>query len=150
MQLKLKVPEKKTIVLILIIIGFVNILFWLGGPRFILFIQDTFTPFSSGWEAVYLNNGEVYVGHIRGSTRQVIKLSDAYILNVVKSGEAEAASRKFNVAGSVGNNISLIKWGFYQPLKSRGELFISRSNVLFWEKLDKDSEVVKQLEQQKD
>ena len=44
------------------------------------------------------------------------------------------------------NNLTLIKWGFNQPLKSEGELFITRAQIQFWEKLDKDSEVVKQLE----
>ncbi|OGN02322.1 MAG: hypothetical protein A2655_03890 [Candidatus Yanofskybacteria bacterium RIFCSPHIGHO2_01_FULL_43_42] len=144
-----KIPEGRQLVLILAFIGLANLLIWVGGPRFVLFIQDVATPFSSRWAAVYLTNGEVYVGHIRGTTRHVLKLSDAYVVNVVKTEETSGSNKKFNVTGDGGSNLSLIRWGFYQPLKSEGELFLSRSNILFWEKLDKDSEVVKQLEASK-
>lgn len=93
-----------------------------------------------------MTNGEVYIGKIRGFTYNTVRLSNAYLLHIVKAEETTASSKNFNIAGGPGSNVQLIKWGFQQPLKSKGELFISRSNVIFWEKLDKDSEVVKQLE----
>ena len=151
MQIEVKIPNKK------ILTGFaagtavliVVILFW--GPRAVLFFQTRFLPFSSGWEAVYMTNGEVYIGKIRGSTSQVIKLSDTYLVQVLKQDENNLGGKtnSFKLNGG-SNNLTLIKWGFNQPLKSRGELFFNRANIAFWEKLDKDSEVVKQLEQQKD
>lgn len=97
-----------------------------------------------------MNSGDVYIGKIRGSASDVIKLSDTYLVQVLKQDEnnSGAKTNSFRLTGS-SNNLTLIKWGFNQPLKSAGELFISRNNIAFWEKLDNDSEVVKQLEAQK-
>jgi hypothetical protein len=97
-----------------------------------------------------MTNGEVYIGKIRGSTANVIKLSDTYLVQVLKQDENNLGGKtnSFKLNGG-SNNLTLIKWGFNQPLKSKGELFITRAQMQFWEKLDKDSEVVKQLEQQK-
>ncbi len=146
MEIKINFPGKKIIILVFVLAALGNFVFWFWGPRFILFFQTQFLPFSSNWEAIYLNNGEVYIGHIRAITGNIIKLGDAYLLNVVKQEQAEGSSRRFKISGDPDRSISLIKWGFYQPLKSTGEIFITRSQVLFWEKLDSDSEVVKQLE----
>jgi hypothetical protein len=150
MQLTLKIPEKKTLIKIAVVPALVIILFLFWGPRLVLFFQTRFLPFSSGWEAVYMTNGEVYIGKIRGSTANVIKLSDTYLVQVLKQDENNLGGKtnSFKLNGG-SNNLTLIKWGFNQPLKSKGELFITRAQMQFWEKLDKDSEVVKQLEQQK-
>lgn len=146
MKIEIKIPNKKILIKIAAIAVVIIVILGLWGPQLILFFQTQFLPFSSGWEAVYLNNGEVYIGHIRATTDNVIKLNDAYILNVVKQEQVEGSSKRFKISGDADSSISLIKWGFYQPLKSKGELFINRANIAFWEKLDDDSEVVKQLE----
>lgn len=97
-----------------------------------------------------MTSGDVYIGKIKGSTSNVIKLSDAYLVQILKQDENNSGGKanSFLLTGS-SNNLTLIKWGFNQPIKSKGELFINRDNITFWEKLDNDSEVVKQLEQQK-
>jgi len=94
-----------------------------------------------------MTNGEVYIGKIRGSTFDTIKLNDTYLVQISKQSENDSGSKTntYKINGT-SNNLTLIKWGFNQSLKSAGELFITRSQVQFWEKLDKDSEVVKQLE----
>lgn len=150
MKLEIKFPDKKILTKIAAIAAVVVVVFGLLGPRLILFFQTHFLPFSSGWEAVYMTSGDVYIGKIKGSTSNVIKLSDAYLVQVLKQDENNSGGKanSFRLTGS-SNNLTLIKWGFNQPLKSAGELFISRVNIVFWEKLDDDSEVVKQLEAQK-
>lgn len=150
MQLTLKIPNKKILIKIAVIAAVVIVVLGLWGPRTVLFFQTRFLPFSSGWEAVYMISGDVYIGKIKGSTSNVIKLSDTYLVQVLKQDENNSGGKanSFRLTGS-SNNLTLIKWGFNQPLKSEGELFINRNNIAFWEKLDRDSEVVKQLEQQK-
>ncbi|GEM_PF-6446246 len=147
MKIEIKIPSKKTLtgLTVGIAVLIVLILFW--GPRLILFFQTRFLPFSSSWEAVYMTNGEVYIGKIRGSTFDTIKLNDTYLVQISKQSENDSGSKTntYKINGT-SNNLTLIKWGFNQSLKSAGELFITRSQVQFWEKLDKDSEVVKQLE----
>lgn len=149
MQLTLKIPDKKILMKIAVIAAVIIVVLGLWGPRVILFFQTRFLPFSSNWEAIYMTNGDVYVGKIRGSTSNIIKLSDTYFVQVLKQDENNLGGKanSFRLTGS-SNNLTLIKWGFSQPLKSAGELFISRNNIAFWEKLDSNSEVVKQLEKQ--
>lgn len=150
MKLEIRIPEKKVLIKIAVIAAVIIVVLGLWGPRFILFFQTRFLPFSSSWEAVYMTSGDVYIGKIKGSTSNVIKLSDAYLVQVLKQDENNSGGKanSFRLTGS-SNNLTLIKWGFNQPLKSKGELFISRNNIAFWEKLNDDSEVVKQLEAQK-
>mgnify|MGYP001575108482 CR=1 FL=1 len=147
MKIEIKIPNQKTLIKITAISALVItlVLFW--GPRLVLFFQTRFLPFSSGWEAVYMANGEVYIGKIRGFTSNTIKLNDSYLVQVLKQDENNLGGKtnSFKLNGG-SNNLTLIKWGFNQPLKSEGELFITRAQIQFWEKLDKDSEVVKQLE----
>lgn len=150
MQLTLKIPDKKILIKIIAVAAVVIVVLGFWGPRLVLFFQTGFLPFSSGWEAIYMTSGDVYIGKIKGSTSNVIKLSDAYLVQVLKQDENNSGGKanSFRLTGS-SNNLTLIKWGFSQPLKSAGELFINRANIAFWEKLDNDSDVVKQLEAQK-
>lgn len=150
MKIEIKIPDKKTLLKITAITAIVIVVLSLWGPRLVLFFQTRFLPFSSGWEAVYMTSGDVYIGKIRGSASDVIKLSDTYLVQVLKQDENNLGGKanSFRLTGS-SNNLTLIKWGFSHPLKSEGELFINRANVAFWEKLDDDSDVVKQLESQK-
>jgi len=150
MKIEIKIPNKKTLTGLVagIAVLIVLILFW--GPRAVLFFQTRFLPFSSGWQAIYTVTGEVYIGRIDGFVSDTIKLSDTYLAQISKQNENNLGGKtnSFKLNGG-SNNLTLIKWGFNQPLKSAGELFINKANVVFWEKLDKDSEVVKQLEAQK-
>ena len=133
MKIEIKIPSKKILTGLLagITVLIVVVLFW--GPRLVLFFQTRFLPFSSGWEAVYMANGEVYIGKIRGFTSNTIKLNDSYLVQVLKQDENNLGGKtnSFKLNGG-SNNLTLIKWGFNQPLKSEGELFITRAQIQFW------------------
>ena len=73
MKIEIKIPDKKKLIKIAVIAAAVIVVLGLWGPRWVLFFQTRFLPFSSGWETVYLSNGEVYIGKIRGSASEVIK-----------------------------------------------------------------------------
>ena len=147
MKVEIKIPNQKTLIKITAISALVITLFLFWGPRLVLFFQTSFLPFYSGWEEVYMANGEVYIVKIICFTSNKIKLNDSYLVQVLKQDENNLGGKtnSFKLNGG-SNNLTLIKWGFNQPLKSEGELFITRAQIQFWEKLDKDSEVVKQLE----
>lgn len=147
MKLEIKIPDRKMLIGLVVGIAVLIVVILFRGPYLILFFQTSFLPFSHNWEAVYMINGDVYVGKIIGTTSTEIGLKNTYLLKISKQNENDSGGKTdtFKLSG-VSNNLTLIKWGFKQPLKSEGKLFISRFNIAFWEKLDNDSEVVKQLE----
>ncbi|MCC6934716.1 MAG: hypothetical protein IT406_03475 [Candidatus Yanofskybacteria bacterium] len=100
-----------------------------------------------GWQAVYLVNGDLYIGRIRSLDDRSLELKDAYYVSLGSNdgGPGQAASVKLQ-SGEF-RTVSLVRWGFSQPLVSFGVLQIERSSVLFWESLSGDAEVVKQVEE---
>lgn len=84
------------------------------------------------WQAIFLNNDQVYFGKIKDITNENIDFIDVYYL---QRGNNE-------IMGSA--TLNLIKLGseFHGP---SDEMIITRSNVLFWENLRADSKVVKTI-----
>jgi hypothetical protein len=102
-----------------------------------------FTPFSSsGYQAVFMNNGQVYFGHLSRQNHQYPVLRDVFYLQVtqppqpIRTGEATPT------------NINLVKLGgeLHGPTD---EMRINRDAVLFIEDLKPDSGVVSAINQLK-
>lgn len=93
---------------------------------------------SGGFQAVFLNNGQVYFGKLSMEGSQMPILKDIYYLQVtqpIQPGEAGNAS-----------NINLVKLGgeLHGPAD---EMRINRNNILFVEDLRSDSKVVQAIQQ---
>lgn len=138
-------PAMRKFIWLLIIIGVLNVIFWLWGGDIISTFENRFAFLSRDWDAVYMADGSVLIGRLQTVTSGLVKLNDVYVIQP-KSQATAATSSTFNVAGSLANGGSLIKWGANQPLKSAGNLNINRPSVIFWESLAKDSEISKQLD----
>jgi uncharacterized protein YpmB len=82
------------------------------------------------WQAVFLDNNQVYFGKIDSVSDDNVYLKNIYYL---QSGEAGAST------------LNLIKLGseFHGPTD---EMVINRESVLFWENLKSDSKVVQTIE----
>lgn len=133
-------------ILIVIIVAIINIWYWFGASRFIFYLETGFPFFSSSWSAVYLADGNVLVGRITDITSGIVKLSDPYLIQVPKADQtASTSSQTLRLNAGNLSNISLVRWGFFQPLKSKEDLLVNRQAVLFLEKLDDDSAVVQQI-----
>lgn len=138
--------RKYSIILFLIVIAILNAIFWFWGPNIISFTQTRTLPFyKSRWQAVYMANGDIYIGQIKSISSHTIKLSNAYNLQIITNQVLPGQSPSLKLQTGAIKNIALVKWGFYQPLLSKGELYINRSAMFFWENLSSDSEIVKQL-----
>ncbi len=91
---------------------------------------------ASGWQAVFLSNGQVYFGKITGQNDDKLVLKDIYYLQVAQSPqpapEGQAAQQQ---------NLSLVKLGneLHGP---KDEMHINMDHVLFTESLKSDSKVV--------
>ncbi len=98
----------------------------------------------SGYQAVFLTNGQVYFGKMSDANGNYADLKDIFYLQVVQpplqgSGQAAAA------ASQAQPQISLVKLGneLHGPVD---EMRISRAQILFYEDLKADGQVVKAIE----
>lgn len=91
----------------------------------------------SGYDAVFLDNGQVYFGKMISKSDSEIVLSNVYYLQA-NDGGATTPSGRF----------TLIKLG--QELHGpTDEMMINMQHVVFYEKLRKDSKVVESIKQNK-
>lgn len=92
------------------------------------------------YQAVFLNSqdGQVYFGKLTVYNQEIYKLSDIYYVRVENPIQPEGANQ---AAAKQQANISLAKLGneLHGP---QDTMFISRSEVLYWENLKDDGQVV--------
>lgn len=96
---------------------------------------------ASDWQAVFLNNGQVYFGHLSGTDTNNFTLKDIYYLQAqqplqpVEDQDAAKAQQQ----------LSLVKLGRFELHCPVDEMTINRDQVIFWEKLKTDSQVVQAI-----
>lgn len=102
---------------------------------------------TSQYQAVFLTSGQVYFGKLSAYSSESVKLTDVYYLQT-QAGGSEANSENPQQASTEGVNVQLIKLGneIHGP---QDEMVVYKSQVLFYENLKPDSQVVKSIEQHK-
>ncbi|MEK7076623.1 MAG: hypothetical protein AAB967_00165 [Patescibacteria group bacterium] len=103
----------------------------------------TFTWFNNfpgvnkkSWQAVFLNNNQVYFGHIKNVNRGYIALRDIYYLQTTQALQQGASAQPVP---------SLVKLG--SELHGPEDLmYIPKNNILFWENMKNDSQVVQAIQ----
>lgn len=100
----------------------------------------------NAWYAVYLNNNQVYFGHIAGVKDDVITLKDVRYAEQVTVPAQIAKSKNFAVEQPAQQSFKITSRGSDATLASDHTLYINRSTVLYWEKLSADAGVVKMIE----
>ena len=101
---------------------------------------------TSDYQAIFLTNGQVYFGKLTNPDADYVMLSDIYYLQVgPQQGSATAPNQP---AANPQQQISLVKLGneLHGPVD---QMHISRSQVLFYEDLKSDGQVVKAIMQDK-
>lgn len=91
------------------------------------------------YQAVFLNNGQVYFGNIQDLNNKFINLDNIYYLQTNSSNSSTTSS-------SSNSNVSLVKLGceLHAPFD---QMVINRDQVLFWENLQDGGQVVKAIKQ---
>lgn len=94
----------------------------------------------SGYQAVFLNNNQVYFGKISDVQRGSISLSDIYYIQL--DGKQQDTTQ----AQASSNNITLVGLGceIHGP---QDKMIINSAQVLFWENLKDDGQVVKTIKE---
>ncbi|MDR3642557.1 MAG: hypothetical protein P4L74_02925 [Candidatus Doudnabacteria bacterium] len=105
------------------------------------------TADASGYEAVFLTNGQVYFGKLSNADSDYPTLTDIYYLQVGPQ-QGSATSPTQTSSSTPQQQISLVKLGneLHGP---EDQMFISRTQILFYEDLKSSGQVVKAILQDK-
>lgn len=100
----------------------------------------------SGWQAVFLTNGQVYFGHLAGMQSQFATLTNIYYLQVDQQQGLQPTDNKTSTAPAQQPKVTLIKLGneLHGPQDS---MSINRDQILFVEDMKSDSKVVSAIDQ---
>jgi len=100
----------------------------------------------SSYVAAFLTNGQVYFGKLKNPDGDYVTLDDIYYLQV---GPQQGSATSQNSASTTAQQqITLVKLGneLHGPVD---EMHISRAQILFYEQLKSDGQVVKAIMQDK-
>ncbi|HSX30338.1 MAG TPA: hypothetical protein VLE99_00270 [Candidatus Saccharimonadales bacterium] len=86
---------------------------------------------STKYQAIFLNNGQVYFGHISALNSQYVRVTNIYYLT----------------QGNDSSSYSLIKLGCQQIHDPYDAMVINRDQVTFWENLQDDGKVASSIKQ---
>ena len=95
---------------------------------------------NSKYQAVFLNNGQVYFGNIDSLNNQYVRLSNIYYLTQNTTTSATGTT-------TTDGNYSLVKLGCQQIHDPLDEMLINRDQVTFWENLNGSGKVVTSINQ---
>jgi hypothetical protein len=92
---------------------------------------------SQQYQALFLTNGQVYFGHLSGVNNSYVHLTDIYYVQVPQSSSTSGTS-------SQSQQPTLVKLGneLHGP---EDNMYVSRSQVLFWENLKNSGKVVQTI-----
>jgi len=95
---------------------------------------------SSQFQALFLTNGQVYFGHLTHINSGYVELTDIYYLQVQQTVQPTSGTSS-STSSAANQNVSLTKLGneIHGP---EDQMFVSRSQVLFWENLKNSGKVV--------
>jgi hypothetical protein len=96
---------------------------------------------SSGYQAVFLSNGQVYFGKLSGMTASYATLKDIYYLQVTTPPASNDASQLNQQQSQQKQELSLVKLGkeLHSPVD---EMKINRDQILFYEDMKEEGSVM--------
>lgn len=99
---------------------------------------------SSGYQAVFLTNGQVYFGKLSGMTASFATLKDIYYLQVTTPPATGDASQLNQQQAQQQQQLSLVKLGqeLHGPVD---EMKVNRDQVLFFEDIKEDGRVMQAI-----
>ncbi|HEY4474740.1 MAG: hypothetical protein A2651_03365 [Candidatus Yanofskybacteria bacterium RIFCSPHIGHO2_01_FULL_42_12] len=84
---------------------------------------------SDTYQAVFLTNDQIYFGRLKNISSDYLILSDVYYVKINESGAGQ-----------------LVKLGVGEPHGPKDEMIVNQDQVLFWENMRLDSQVVKTIQ----
>lgn len=97
---------------------------------------------SSTFQAVFLDNSQVYFGHLSEVDTSYPVLSDVYYVQLT-----EATAGQKNTSGQ--NQGRLVRLGDIESHGPRNQIILSREHILFWENMKPTSQVMQAIQNYK-
>ncbi len=138
-------PKKLKITLLVIIL--IVVLAAGAGYKLVLKKNNTGLVGVNGdqYQALFLTNGQVYFGKLKAADSKTIQINDIFYLQVQQAVQPKENEQ---TQSEQQGETQLVKLG--QELHGpQDEMFIDRSQVLFWENLKDDGKVVKAIKDYK-
>jgi len=134
----------RILVVLLVVLSFAGIVFF--GAKALSAVTADASVKSKQFQAVFLTNGQVYFGNLTKVDNSYVKLTNIFYLQVSSSGSQPAAQP---ASSSAQQQVSLAKLGgeLHGPEDS---MYISRSQVLFYENLKTDGKVAQAIKNYQD
>lgn len=103
----------------------------------LLYPNRTLTTSSEKWQAVFLNNGQVYFGHLKEFKDDYAELVNVYYLRATQALQPPASSTPTP-------SFELVKLGgeLHGP---EDAIYFVKSSILFWEDMKDNSQVVQAI-----
>ena len=95
---------------------------------------------SKQYQAVFLNNGQVYIGNVKSLNSKYVDLANVYYLT---QNATTSATGQQQATG----DYTLVKLGCQQIHSPTDRMLINRDQVTFWENLSSDGKVAKSIEE---
>lgn len=109
-------------------VGAIGTVFLADFIKYDRYDKDDFIDQDS-YQAVFLTNDQTYFGHLKNIDSDYLILSDVYYVRITEDGAGQ-----------------LIKLGTLEPHGPKDEMIINKGQVLFWENMRFDSQVVKTIQ----
>lgn len=105
--------------------------------------KETKTVSGQKYQAVFLTNGQVYFGKISNTNSDWVTMSSIYYLQVIQQQPLQGTPQGQQQPGQ--QQITLVKLGqeLHGPVD---EMHINKQQILFWEDLKADGQVVQAIE----
>ncbi len=95
---------------------------------------------STTYQAVFLDNNQIYFGHLKNVNSQFPELTDVYYVQLSESVPANSkGNKKLVPTGRV------IKLGEVETHGPKNIMIINRNHILFWEDLRPDSQIIQAI-----
>lgn len=94
-------------------------------------------PDPSKWQSVFLNNGQVYFGHLQKTGGDYVEITNVYYLRAAQALQPPASP-------TPSPSFELVKLGgeLHGP---EDAMYFEKSSILFWENMRSDSQVVQAI-----
>lgn len=92
---------------------------------------------SATYQAVFLDNNQIYFGHLKSVGSVYLVLSDVYYVQV------QTATSKDSTETPTGR---LVKLGQTEPHGPKDEMILNKEHILFWENLMPSSQIIKTIQ----
>jgi hypothetical protein len=103
--------------------------------------QSTEAQTSNTFQAIFMQNGQVYFGKITQSDSEYVTLEHVYY---IQSASQSSATQNAAETQTTGTEISLVRLGseLHAP---ESKLYINKDHIMFYEDLRPDSQVLKSI-----